>query len=133
MSDEDFRKLGAGFRSKYVVQAIDKLAKGTLSEAIFSNLDSNAARTILMQNDGIGEKIADCILAFSLSYTDITPIDLWGKRVLTEIYGLHENSSYKTLGQWYTEYFGQYTVFAGQILFEYIRENYPHFSRASNH
>lgn len=124
LSEHDFRKLGAGFRSNYLVEASAKLNSGELNKAIFSTLNSEKAREILIQNKGIGEKIADCILGFALGYTDITPIDVWGKRVLTELYDLPDKSSYKTLSSWYSNYFKENTLFAGQILFEYLRENY---------
>lgn len=124
LTEQDFRELGAGFRARYIVDAAAKLKKGDLNSAIFTSLNSSQAREILIENNGIGEKIADCILGFALGYTDITPIDIWGRRVLTDLYNQPEESSYKTLSSWYSNYFGQNTLFAGQILFEYLRENY---------
>src|SRR5690606_5838989 len=81
-------------------------------------------RNYLTSFQGIGEKIADCIMAFSLEFKNVTALDVWGKRVLTEFYNIDPKLKYSEMRNWYQNYFGDNTALAGQYLFEYIRNNY---------
>ena len=43
-------------------------------------------RDKLLQLDGVGPKVADCILLFSMKRFDVFPIDVWVRRVMNELY-----------------------------------------------
>jgi N-glycosylase/DNA lyase len=83
----------------------------------------NDARQFLLSFNGIGNKIADCILIFSLGFYEITPIDIWAQRILTEYYNLDEGLKYEKMRNYFSQYFKENTAWAGQFLFEYIRNN----------
>jgi 3-methyladenine DNA glycosylase/8-oxoguanine DNA glycosylase len=63
-------------------------------------------------------------MTFSLGFEEITPLDVWGKRVLTDYYRIDSRLKYKEMRSWYSNYFKENTAIAGQYLFEYIRNNY---------
>ena len=47
----------------------------------------NLIREELLKLDGVGEKVADCIMLFStLKRLDVFPIDVWVRRVMNELY-----------------------------------------------
>ena len=48
-------------------------------------------REKLLELDGVGPKVADCILLFSMKRFDVFPIDVWVRRVMNELYIHHEN------------------------------------------
>lgn len=119
VSEEELRKLGLGFRAKYFVDAVKAIDS-------FGNtkLSKTDAREFLNSIKGIGDKIADCILVFGLGDYSITPLDIWAKRVLIDYYEQSDKAKYSDLSEWYSDYFGEHTAWAGQFLFEHIRQNY---------
>jgi N-glycosylase/DNA lyase len=50
-------------------------------------------RDELLKLDGVGPKVADCILLFSLKRFDVFPIDVWVRRVMNELYIHNEDET----------------------------------------
>ena len=75
-----------------------------------------------MKLDGVGAKVADCILLFSMNKVEAFPIDTWIKKVMVKLYNTKENL--KDIENCATERFGKYAGIAQQYLFYYMRENY---------
>ncbi|MCB9790935.1 hypothetical protein H6764_02850 [Candidatus Nomurabacteria bacterium] len=109
-----------GFRAKNIHEAAQKLMKEPVTERIQS-LKLNEARTELMKFRGVGDKVADCTLVYGLGFNEITPFDVWGKRIMQKYYGFNEKAKYEDMSLWMKEYFNGYAAWAGQFLFEYIR------------
>ena len=66
------------------------------------------AKARLMQLAGVGSKIADCVLAFSLEKMNAFPIDVWVRRALLEWYfPAGTKMSDKELLLWAQDYFGR--------------------------
>lgn len=82
-------------------------------------MSSDEARKILKTVKGIGDKVANCILLYSLQKYDVFPVDVWVKRALREYYGI-ENT--KQLRQ-FIKSFGELAGYAQLFLFHYIRNN----------
>lgn len=116
LTEKDFRELGFGFRAKYFSKAVLRL-----QDKLIIPSDEITTRELLTGFTGIGDKVADCIMTFSLDFRDLTPLDIWGKRVLTDLYGVDSKLSYSEMRNWYRNYFLSDTSLAGQFLFEYIR------------
>ena len=49
--------------------------------------DINILREELLKFPGVGPKVADCIMLFSMKKYNVFPIDVWVKRVMNELYG----------------------------------------------
>ena len=50
-------------------------------------MDTEKCRKALESLEGVGPKVADCILLFSdLKRMDVFPIDVWVRRVMNELY-----------------------------------------------
>ena len=49
-------------------------------------LSYDTALAHLLRVPGVGRKVADCILLFSLDQTHALPVDVWVRRVLHELY-----------------------------------------------
>ncbi len=119
-SVDDLVSCKTGFRAKYIKAAAQRLVELNISESIDQMSESDARET-LKNFPGVGDKIADCVLAFGLGHDNVTPIDVWAKRVLTNFYGVSETEDYENMRKWFSEYFDGYAAWAGQYLFEYIR------------
>ncbi|MCH8848802.1 MAG: 8-oxoguanine DNA glycosylase [Chloroflexi bacterium] len=116
------RELGCGFRAPYLAQAAAAVADGTLPLGKLrgaSYADVLAALTAL---HGVGDKIADCAMLFSLERMEAFPADRWIRRALVDWYGLPANVSYDGTRSWAQERFGSDAGYANQYLFWNVRE-----------
>ena len=120
-SEEELRSVGLGYRTKFVKNAAVAIKNGELTEQMLI-VDEDFARKLLMGQDGIGDKVADCVLVFGLGYDDIMPLDRWGRRILEDLYGHDANSSYEFLRNWVKKQYGGYASWASQSLFEWYRK-----------
>ena len=117
---EDLLECKLGFRAKFLKGAAKHLLETNLHKRIHK-MTEEEARTSLKEIKGVGEKIADCVLVFSLGFDNVTPLDVWGKRILTDFYKLNPKMKYEKMRSWIDNYFEGYAGWAGQFLFEYIR------------
>lgn len=126
-SIEDLRKLGLGFRDKriYETTKIINDNKRYLDE-IKKLKDTNLMREELLKLDGVGPKVADCILLFALKRVDVFPIDVWVRRVMNDLY-IHsedeEKVNKKELQVLAEEKFKGLSGIAQQYLFYWKRES----------
>ena len=112
------RRLGLGFRAPYVDQATRRVLEGTLDLELLIKLPYEEAKASLMECKGIGPKIADCVLVFSLEKLEAFPIDVWVRRALGEWYFPNQKiPPDKDLLVWAHGYFGPYAGYAQQYLF----------------
>ena len=86
-SIEDLRALGLGFRDKRIYETTKMfLNKEITLEELKNENNTEALREKLMTLSGVGGKVADCIMLFSLKKYDVFPIDVWVRRVMNELY-----------------------------------------------
>ena len=109
----DLRNLKAGFRDKYIVDATS-----AANAASMDDLESN-----LLDIKGVGEKVANCVLLFGYARHDRFPVDVWVRRVMEKLYFDGEPTPIATIQNFAKERFGEYSGFAQQYLFHYIRMN----------
>ena len=110
MTAEDFAPLRAGFRVKYLMDAAQKVAGGEVSLNIPADMPLEDAEAELCKIKGVGKKVADCVLLFSMGRMDAFPSDVWIKKVMAELFpkGLPER-------------FSPYAGIAQQYLYHYSR------------
>ena len=76
----------------------------------------------LIELNGVGPKVRDCILLFGYNRPKTFPVDVWVKRLMETLYIGHEIPNKKILEKG-TELFGDLRGYAQQYLFYYAREN----------
>ncbi len=112
------RRLGLGFRAPYVDQAARAVLAGELDLPALVRMPYPEAKAVLMEQNGIGSKIADCIAVFSLEKLEAFPIDVWIRRALAEWYFPGQKTPPdRVLLEWAQEHFGRYGGYAQQYLF----------------
>ena len=117
------RELGCGFRAPYLAQAAEAVADGRLALDALREADYGEALAALTALHGVGEKIADCAMLFSLEKTEAFPADRWVLKVLREWYGLPANARYATAREWAWQRFGADAGYANQYLFWRVRQS----------
>ncbi len=81
LTEKELREMGTGYRAPFLRESARMVAEGyDLSALRF--LPLKEARKELLSFPGVGEKVADCVLLFSLSHTDAFPMDVWMKRAM---------------------------------------------------
>lgn len=121
---EDLQIIRAGFRDKYILDAAMKFTTDSdMNFDALSAMDTEEARAALKKINGVGDKVADCVLLFGLGKYDCFPIDVWMKRIMEYCYFGKEPQSIKTIAEYAKNRFGDLRGFAQQYLFFYAREN----------
>ena len=77
----------------------------------------------LIRFPGVGDKVANCVLLFSMDKLQAFPVDVWINRVLRENYlkGGENKIPDNGLRGWAQEHFGQFAGYANQYLFHQKR------------
>ena len=125
-SVEDLRNLGLGFRDKRIYNTTKMIIENEVNlNSIKSMDDTEKMRNELLKRDGVGPKVADCILLFALKRIDVFPIDVWVRRVMNDLY-IHnineEKVNKKELQKLAEDKFGSLQGIAQQYLFYWKRE-----------
>lgn len=119
---EDFEKCSTGFRAKYIANTCENVYKNNgILEHIFS-LSDDECHTELQKFTGVGPKVADCIMLFSMQKYSAFPVDVWVKRAMMHFY-VAPDVSLKKIREFGRDKFGNLSGFAQQYLFYYAREN----------
>ncbi|MFZ5354329.1 MAG: DNA-3-methyladenine glycosylase family protein [Bacillota bacterium] len=119
-SIEDLAECRAGFRCKYIYSAVRMILSGEIDLKRIQSLETEAARSELMRLPGVGPKVADCIMLFSMGKYDTYPVDVWIKRV-TEYFFVGRDVTLKDIQKFAKDKFGELAGFAQEYLFYYAR------------
>ena len=83
---EDLAPLRAGFRSKYILDAAQKLYNKEIDLEKIYSAPMDEARNELMKIKGVGPKVAECTLLYGFGKKEAFPVDVWVKRIVSELY-----------------------------------------------
>ncbi|MEY7999763.1 DNA-3-methyladenine glycosylase [Clostridium sp. Mt-5] len=129
---EELASCGTGFRNKYIVDTVQKIyCNGTEGQQNYDESydidwirmqEAEVCHRELQKFMGIGPKVADCIMLFSMQKYSAFPVDVWVKRAMNHFY-LAPDVSLKKIRDFGIDKFGQLSGFAQQYLFYYAREN----------
>jgi N-glycosylase/DNA lyase len=135
-SENGLRECGLGYRVKYVQATAKKIHDENINLESLKGLPYLEARKVLLSFSGVGLKVADCVLLFSLEKLDAFPVDVWVKRVILNHYQNHfpetlvkkllsheslSNSEYEKLSAFGRSYFGRYAGYAQEYLYHFER------------
>jgi N-glycosylase/DNA lyase len=127
---------GLGYRAKYVQDTSKRIFENNFELESLRQMPYEQAKKQLCRLAGVGPKVADCILLFSLGKTEAFPVDRWVERVILNHYveklspelaqklkqqGGLTNSEYAKLNVFGREYFGEYAGYAQEYLYHYER------------
>lgn len=122
ITKEEFLECKAGFRAEYLVEAA-KFLENRMNEDFFSEYTYDEAKAKLMSIKGVGEKVANCVLLFSLGYRNAFPVDVWIKRTMEDLY-FHKETNKTVIQKFGEERFKEYGGYAQQYLFYFGKTVY---------
>ncbi len=84
--EDDFAKLGLGYRSQYLSSLVRSVADGRFDLERLKKMQYPEAIEYLKKFKGIGDKVANCIALYGLHLMEAFPMDVWIKRVIQDKY-----------------------------------------------
>ncbi|KEI95303.1 8-oxoguanine DNA glycosylase [Clostridium botulinum A2B7 92] len=131
-TEDELKACSVGFRAKYIKDTVNKIYQNSIEECEqyekeydmlwIKNQQDDICHKMLQNYSGIGAKVADCVMLFSMEKYSAFPVDVWVKRAMQYFY-LAPDVSLKKIRDFGREKFGELSGFAQQYLFYYAREN----------
>ena len=115
----------AGFRTNYLVEASRCIDRDQLLS--LKALSYKEARRKLMRLSGVGKKVADCTLLYSLDFLEAFPMDTWIRKGLKKIYFKGKKVGEKAMEEFVSHHFGPYAGYAQLYLFHFWRHHFSLF------
>ena len=109
---EDFNSFKLGFRSERVYEFIQKITEKDIEN--IDNMTTIDALNYLKQYNGIGLKVASCILLFGYQRFDVFPIDTWIKKYMSSKYNIN---GVKKIKEYAEEHYDKYSGLVLQYMF----------------
>ena len=122
VNENYLRKFALGYRSKYVLATSQMLNNNLNLIYDLFNCEYDIALNELLKFPGVGDKVANCVLIYSLKKHFAFPVDLWVDRILVEDYKLEKKVSLVKKRQWAQNYFGKYSGIIQHFLFHHKRK-----------
>ena len=110
---------GLGYRAKYLFEASKAISNGFDVRDI-QKLPYAEALEKITQLPGVGRKVADCILLFSLGFSEAFPVDVWMERIMKRDLG-DEKLKMPQVIELARQKFGKDAGYAQQFLYHYAR------------
>lgn len=111
LTPERLAPIRSGFRANYIIAAAKAVESGELDlDALAVGSYENALKALKRLN-GVGDKVANCVILFGLNMPNAFPVDVWMKRAISEHYDKSFDPSV----------FGRYAGIAQQYMFYYAR------------
>ncbi|MFW6317281.1 MAG: DNA-3-methyladenine glycosylase family protein [Halorubrum sp.] len=121
-TEDDLRALSLGYRAPYVQRTAEMVASGEADPLAAADLPYEEAREELTRFVGVGDKVADCVLLFSLGFLEAVPLDTWIRTTIEEYYPDCERGNYAETSRAIRERFGgEYAGYAQTYVFYYLR------------
>lgn len=93
-TEGELRELSLGYRAPYVQRTAEMVAGGDATPQGAHGRPYEEAREYLTTFVGVGDKVADCILLFSLGYLQAIPLDTWIRSAIGDYFPDCEGSNY---------------------------------------
>jgi N-glycosylase/DNA lyase len=123
VGEEPLRELGLGYRAPYVVESARLVADGTVDPDEIKQMSYHDAHDAVQELVGVGDKVGDCVLLFSLGFGEAVPLDTWMLQVVEEHYPEMNGGTYDETADAFRDRFGEHAGYAQNYLFHYERHD----------
>ena len=127
---QDLQECKLGYRSKYVLDTSRTIASGEIDFDELKKADYQEAKELLLKLPGVGDKVADCIMLFSLEKLEAFPLDTWVVKILQKYYSddfcmdkkTISKNKYENIHRSVLKHFGKYAGYSQQFLYKMERD-----------
>ena len=124
-----------GYRAPYIKQASQNLVEDELNLYALKEMSYEEGKASLKSLRGVGDKVADCVLLFSLDKLGAFPVDVRIRHILQTHYSHHfirtktekghrTPNRYKELSDFGRKYFGKHAGYAQEYLYARFSPHY---------
>ncbi len=117
----DMEQCRLGFRAPRVLKIASMIARNEFDLYGIKNLSYEDGRRELTEIDGVGNKIADCVLLFAFGKLDSFPVDTHIEQIMERFYGEKFKGSKskrrEEIAGFAREYFGEFCGYAQEYLY----------------
>ena len=125
-TEADLRELSLGYRAPYVKRTAEMVASGDAHPEAARELPYEDAREYLTRFVGVGQKVADCVLLFSLGHLSAVPLDTWIRSAIADHYPDCDRGGYVETSRAIRERFGgSYAGYVQTYVFQFLRAGKP--------
>ncbi|MDY6764407.1 MAG: DNA glycosylase [Halobacteria archaeon] len=119
-SEEELREVGLGYRAPYVRRTSEMIENKEINDET-REMSYYEAHDELKRLAGVGDKVADCVLLFSLGFLNVVALDTWLNRVIDTHYPDLRGETYRETADNFREKFSPYAGYAQTYLYHYMR------------
>jgi N-glycosylase/DNA lyase len=127
---QDLQECKLGYRSKYVLDASRLIASREIDFDELKKAEYGKCKELLLKLPGIGDKVADCVMLFSLEKLGAFPLDTWIVKILQKYYSENfrmdkktiSKKRYENIHQDVLNHFGKYAGYSQQFLYKMERD-----------
>lgn len=120
-SVEEILACKAGFRSPRIKEAASRFLEEKDQIYNIKNMTYEDGLAYLKTYKGIGDKVANCVLLFSMKQFETFPVDVWIRRIMQTLY-VSKDTKDAEIKKFAEDKFAKYSGYAQQYLFYYARE-----------
>lgn len=120
-TDDGLKKFGVGYRAKYMLNSTKMILSEPDFHDVINGLSYNEAFDKITELEGVGPKVADCILLYGYNKREAYPVDVWINRITSHIYFEGQKPSNQKIMTFAQEKFGEYAGYIQLYLFNYAR------------
>ena len=127
---QDLQECKLGYRSKYVLDTSRLIASREIDFDELKKAEYGKCKELLLKLPGIGDKVADCVMLFSLEKLGAFPLDTWIVKILQKYYSDNfcmdkktiSKKRYENIHQDVLNHFGKYAGYSQQFLYKMERD-----------
>ena len=117
------RELGAAYRGKFILDTTAKILDQNINLEDYRQLPYNFAHGALTNFPGVGPKVADCVLLFSLDKREAFPVDVWIQRAMETWYFGGNKTHLRDIHRLASARWGNQAGYAQEFLYMHARHS----------
>jgi N-glycosylase/DNA lyase len=104
-----------GYREDRFIELAERMESGEIDLGAIGEMDYAGCVGALMEINGVGPKVADCVALFGFGHLEAFPVDARISKCLREMYGAEGN--YRAMSEFGRKKFGRYAGYAQEFLY----------------
>jgi N-glycosylase/DNA lyase len=118
----NLKSCGLGYRANYIKKA-SKIFTSEINPLNIKDMKYSEAFETLVKINGIGPKVADCILLYGYGFMEAFPSDVWIKRIISYLYFDGKDIKIDKIRTFGMERFKDYAGYTQLYLFHFARKS----------
>lgn len=120
--NNNLKSCGVGYRAPYMRKA-SEIFTLEIDLSDISKMSYDEAFETVLKVQGVGPKVADCILLYGFGFRQAFPSDVWIKRIVSYLYFDGKDIKVEKVREFGMDEFGDYAGYVQLYMFHYARKS----------